>query len=141
MLKENLNIECNLRNVEISQWFEDAQAGNFDLGISAVVSTLMDPSDYFNAWYGKNGPQNYSNWTNEQFHAVTKQIDRELDVNKRRQLVHQAEAILEQDPPLLPVAYEKIYDAWYNRVRGQNPSTFFGIYDVVRWDTVWMAPS
>ena len=23
----------------------------------------------------------------------------------------------------------------HNRVRGQNPSTFFGIYDVVRWDT------
>jgi len=32
--------------------------------------------------------------------------------------------------------YETIYDAWYNRVKGQNPSTFFGIYDVVRWDTV-----
>jgi peptide/nickel transport system substrate-binding protein len=141
MLKENLNIECNLRTVEISQWFEDAQAGNFDLGISAVVSTLMDPSDYFNAWYGQNGPQNYSNWNNEQFQTLTKQIDRELDVAKRRQLVRQAEAVMEEDPPLLPVAYEKIYDAWYNRVRGQNPSNFFGIYDVVRWDTVWMAPS
>ena len=54
-------------------------------------------------------------------------------------MVRQAEAILEQDPPLLPVSYEKIYDAWHNRVRGQNPSTFFGIYDVVRWDNVWLA--
>ena len=32
-----------------------------------------------------------------------------------------------------------LYDAWHNRVRGQNPSTFFGIYDVVRWDTVSLA--
>jgi ABC-type transport system substrate-binding protein len=141
MLKETLNIESNLRTVQISQWFEDAQAGNFDIGISAVVSSLMDPSDYFNAWYTTNGPQNYSNWSNEQFEGVVKQIDRELDTNKRRQLVHQAENIMEQDPPLLPVAYEKICDAWYNRVRGQNPSTFFGIYDVTRWDTVWMAQS
>ena len=31
------------------------------------------------------------------------------------------------------------YDARHNRVRGQNPSTFFGIYDVVRWDTVSVA--
>jgi hypothetical protein len=23
-------------------------------------------------------------------------------------------------------------------VHGQNPSTFFGIYDVVRWDPVWL---
>ena len=35
--------------------------------------------------------------------------------------------------------YETIYDAWYNRVKGQNASTFFGIYDVVRWDTVSIA--
>ncbi len=138
MLKETLNIETNLRTVQISQWFEDAAAGNFDLGISAIVSTLMDPSDYFSAWYGKDGPQNYSNWTNPAFHDVARQIEREVDDGRRKTLVRQAEEILEKDPPLLPVSYEKIYDAWHNKVRGQNPSTFFGIYDVVRWDTVWV---
>lgn len=40
---------------------------------------------------------------------------------------------------MLEEQYETIYDAWYNRVKGQNPSTFFGIYDVVRWDTVSIA--
>jgi len=139
MLKENLNIESNLRVVQTSQWFDEASAGNFDLAISAIVSTLMDPSDYFNAWYGKDGPQNYGSWTNEQFHALTKQIDHELDESKRKALIRQAEGILEQDPPLIPIAYEQIYDAWYNRVRGQNPSKFFGIYDVVRWDVVSIA--
>ena len=99
----------------------------------------MDPSDYFTAWYGKDGPQNYAGWTNEQFHSLVKQIDRELDENKRKPLIRQAELILEQDPPCIPVAYEQIYDAWYNRVRGQNPSKFFGIYDVVRWDQVSLA--
>ena len=70
MLKENLNIETNLRVVQTSQWFEEAASGNFDLAISAIVSSLMDPSDYFTAWYGKDGPQNYSGWTNEEFHTL-----------------------------------------------------------------------
>jgi peptide/nickel transport system substrate-binding protein len=139
MLKEHINIETNLRVVQTSVWFDEAQAGNFDLAISAIVSTLMDPSDIFSAWYGKDGPQNYSRWTNPAFHDIANQIERELDDTKRKALVRKAEDILEQDPPLIPVAYEQIYDAWYNKVRGQNPSTFFGIYDVVRWDTVWMA--
>jgi ABC-type oligopeptide transport system substrate-binding subunit len=139
MLKEHINIECNLRTVQTSVWFDEAAAGNFDLAISAIVSTLMDPSDYFSAWYGQNGPQNYSVWTNEQFHSLTRQIDRELNDTKRKALVRKAEDILEQDPPLIPVAYEQIYDAYYNKVRGQNPSTYFGIYDVVRWDQVWLA--
>jgi peptide/nickel transport system substrate-binding protein len=141
MLKEALNIDTKLRTVQISQWFDEVGAGNFDLGIGAIVSTLLDPSDYFSAWYGKDGPQNYSGWTNPAFHDLARQIERELDDGKRKALVRKAEEIMEQDPPLIPVAYEQIYDAWYNRVRGQNPSSFFGIYDVVRWDTVWMAQS
>jgi len=138
MLKEHLNIESNLRVVQTSVWFDEAQAGNFDLAISAIVSTLMDPSDIFSAWYGKDGPQNYSRWTNPAFHDIASQIERELDDTKRRQMVRKAEDILENDPPLIPVAYEQIYDAYYNKVKGQNPSTFFGIYDVVRWDNVWL---
>jgi ABC-type transport system substrate-binding protein len=141
MLKEHLNIESNLRVVQTSVWFDEAVAGNFDLAISAIVSTLMDPSDIFSAWYGKAGPQNYSRWTNAAFHDLANQIEKELDDNKRRTMVRRAEDMLEQDPPLIPVAYEQIYDAWYNKVRGQNPSTFFGIYDVVRWDNVWVAQS
>ena len=138
MLKEHLNIESNLRVVQVSVWFDEAAAGNFDLAISAIVSTLMDPSDIFSAWYGKDGPQNYSRWTNAPFHDLANQIERELDDSKRRTMVRKAEDLLEQDPPLIPVAYEQIYDAWYNRVHGQNPSTYFGIYDVVRWDQVWL---
>ena len=139
MLKEHLNIESNLRVVQTSVWFDEAQAGNFDLAISAIVSSLMDPSDIFSAWYGKDGPQNYGRWTNPQFHDLANQIEKELDDNKRKTMVRKAEDILENDPPLIPVSYEQIYDAWYNKVHGQNPSTYFGIYDVVRWDNVWVS--
>src|SRR5439155_1132174 len=87
MLKEHINVETNLRVVQTSVWFDEAAAGNFDLAISAIVSTLMDPSDYFSAWYGKDGPQNYSRWTNPAFHDLANQIGRELDDVKRKALV------------------------------------------------------
>jgi peptide/nickel transport system substrate-binding protein len=138
MLSESLNIECNLRTVVDSVWFDDAKSGNFDLAIGAIVSTLLDPSDYFNAWYGKDGPQNYSFWDNKEFQALLPQIDREVDAEKRQDLIRQAEAIMEQDPPLLPVAWENINDIWYNHMKGHNPYEYFGVYDVVRLDTVWL---
>jgi ABC-type oligopeptide transport system substrate-binding subunit len=119
-------------------WFDEAQAGKFDLAISAIVSTLIDPSDYFNAWYGKGGPQNYSKWSNNDFQALLPQIDSELDDAKRKALILKAEAIMEQDPPLLPVSWEKINDGWFNYVKGHNPKDYFGIYDVVRFDTFWL---
>jgi len=139
MLKENLNVDTTMRPVQTSVWFDEAQSGNFDVTISAIVSTLLDPSDYFNSWYVTNGPQNYSKWRNEQFDKLVLQIDHELDPAKRKALVRQAEDIMEQDPPVLPVAWEKMNDAYYNYVKGHMPtSSYFGIYDVVRWDTAWL---
>jgi peptide/nickel transport system substrate-binding protein len=138
MLREILKIESKLRTVQVSVWFDEALAGNFNLTISAIVSTLIDPSDYFNAWYGKGGPQNYSRWDNPTFQALVQQIDRELDEQKRLELIRQADNIMEQDPPLLPVAWEKIYDGWFDYVKGHNPQNYFGIYDVVRMDTFWL---
>ena len=72
------------------------------------------------------------------FQELVDQIDRELDETKRKALVAQAEAIMEQDPPVLPVAWEKINDAWYNYVKGHNPYNYFGMFDVVRFDTFWL---
>ena len=90
---------------------------------------------------GKEGPQNYSLWDNKEFQALTAQIDREVDAEKRQDLIRQAEAVMEQDPPLLPISWEKINDIWYNYVKGHNPYEYFGVYDVVRLDTVWLDKS
>ena len=138
MLQQTLNVETNLRTVVESVWFDDVKNGNYDLAMGAIVSTLLDPSDYFNAWYGKDGPQNYSFWDNKKFEDLSAQIDREVDGEKRLALIHQAEAVMEQDPPLLPVAWEKINDVWYDYVKGHNPANYFGVYDVVRLDTIWL---
>jgi ABC-type transport system substrate-binding protein len=138
MLQEGINVTCNLRTVVESVWFDDTASGHYDLAIGAVVSTLLDPSDYFNAWYRSNGPQNYSFWANKQFDGLADQIDLEVDPAKRLALIRQAEGIFEQDPPVLPVAWEQINDVWWNYVKGFNPYEYFGIYDVARQDLFWL---
>ena len=138
MLQQTLNVQSNIRTAVESVWFDDVNSGKFDLAIGAIVSTLLDPSDYFNAWYKKGGPQNYSQWDNPKFNALLPQIDSEVDPKKRLELIRQAEAIMEDDPPLLPMSWEKINDGWYNYVKGHNPKEYFGIYDCVRFDTFWL---
>ncbi len=137
MLAE-LNVTCNLRSVAESIWFDDVKSGNYDLAIGAVVSTLLDPTDYFNGWYRTGGPSNYSFWSNPEVDKLIDQMDVEVDSTKRQAIIRQAEMLMEQDPPLLPVAWENIVDAWYNYVKGHNPTDNFGIYDTVRFDTHWL---
>jgi ABC-type transport system substrate-binding protein len=138
MLQQSLNMDCKLRTVVESVWFDDIKSGNYDMAVGAVVSTLLDPSDYFNAWYKKDGPQNYSGWSNDEFNQLVPQIDSEVDPAKRLALIRKAEDILEQEVPVFPVCWEKINDVWYNYVKGHNPKDYFGIYDVVRMDTMWL---
>jgi ABC-type transport system substrate-binding protein len=138
MLQESLGVETKLRTVVESVWFDDIKSGNYDFAIGAVVSTLLDPSDYFNAWYKKDGPQNYGFWNNEGVNALLPGIDSEVDPAKRLALIHKAEELMEQDPPVLPVAWENILDIYYNYVKGHNPKEYFGIYDCVRFDTFWL---
>ena len=61
-----------------------------------------------------------------------------IDPAKRLAVIRQAEAIMEQDPPVLPIGWEKINDVWYNYVKGHVPYEYFGIYDCVRFDTFWL---
>jgi peptide/nickel transport system substrate-binding protein len=138
MLQQTINVETKLRTVVESVWFDDATAGNFDICVGAIVSTLLDPSDYFNAWYRTGGPQNYSFWDNPKFNALVDQIDSEVDPGKRKALVRQAEEIMEQDPPVFPICWEQINDVWWNYLKGYNPYDYFGIYDVVREDIFWL---
>ena len=138
MLQQALNIETKLRVVVDSTWFEDAKNGNFDLALGVIISTLHDPSDYFRAWYGTDGPQNHAFWQNPKFMDVLLKIDREVDTPKRIALVREAEKIMEDDPPLLPICWERINDARYNYVKGIRPHDYFGLYDVNRYDVVWL---
>jgi len=137
MLKD-VGIQSNIRTAVESIWFGDTAAGSYDLAIGAIVSTLLDPSDYFNAWYRTGAPQNYSLWSNLELDKLIDQIDVEVDAARRLALIRRAEDVMEQDPPLLPIAWEYILDAWHSAVKGHNPKDYFGIYDVVRFDTFWL---
>jgi peptide/nickel transport system substrate-binding protein len=69
---------------------------------------------------------------------LLKIIDSEVDPVKRQAAITKAEMVMEKNPPLLPVAWEKINDGGYNYVKGHRPNDYFGIYDVVRFDTFWL---
>ena len=138
MLQQTLNIEMKYRMAIESIWYDDVQRGNYDIALGVILSTLLDPSDYFRAWYSKDGPQNHSFWDNRQFNALLPQIDREVDPVKRLSLIRQAEKLMEDDPPLLPICWERVQDAWYNYVKGVHPDGYFGLYDVDRYDTAWL---
>ena len=69
MLKETLNIDTTLPTVQVSVWFDEARKEKSGLDHWCHVTTLMTPRIIL-AWYGKDGPQNYSKWHNPAFQSA-----------------------------------------------------------------------
>ena len=138
MLKEALNIECNLRTVVELVWFDDTASGNFDLAIGAIVSTLLDPSDYFNAWYGKAGrrtirsgtTRNSRRWSTRSTSSSTREAagpDPQGRGDHGAGPAAPADRVGEDQRGLVQL-----------RQGASTAADYFGVYDVVRQDTVWL---
>ena len=111
MLKEHLNIECNLRVVQISQWFDEvAPAPTWP---SALCLHADGPPDYFTAWYGRTARRTTRGGRMNS--STPRPANRPRTGREQAQaLIRQAELILEQTP-LIP--WLRADRCWYNRVQ------------------------
>jgi peptide/nickel transport system substrate-binding protein len=138
MLLNELNIKTNIRNQTAGVWFEDAQNGNFDLTATSTEMAAVDPSGYFRGFYGKDGPQNWSFWENDEFESFLDRIDREADPVERLKLIRDSELLMEQEVPLAPVAWETLNVGFANYVKGHSTAENIGLYDRGRMATMWL---
>ena len=138
MLKQTLGLETTINPVETSIYWDAVRAGDFHMTILQPAGAINDPSDYWAQWFKTNGPQNYGNWSNAQFDDLLSKIDTELDLDKRRGLVRQAEELLDQECPMFMHGWMSIPRIWNKAVKGVDEQHIQGTYIVVRYDTIWL---
>jgi peptide/nickel transport system substrate-binding protein len=135
---QNLGIESKIRPVASAVWFEELANRNFDITVGAIASPFIDPSAYMNSFYRCGGGENHSNYCNPEFDAIMDQIDAEADFDKRYELVQQAAAILDQDPPTVEYWYNRTLAAWRTCVHGLEGKHGALVHNLDRMDTVWL---
>lgn len=138
MLKRTLGLETTINPVETSVYWDSVRAGDFNMTILQPAGAINDPSDYWAQWFKSDGPQNYGNWSNSQFDDLLSKVDAELDPDKRRSLVRQAEDLLDQECPMFMHGWMSIPRIWKNAVKGVDQQHIQGTYIVVRYDTIWL---
>ncbi len=135
---QNLGIESEIRPVASAVWFEELANRNFDITVGGIASPFIDPSAYMNSFYRCGGGENHSNYCNPDFDAIMNQVDSEGDFDKRYELVQQAAAILDQDPPTVEYWYNRTLAAWRTCVRGLEGKHGALVHNLDRMDTVWL---
>ncbi|GIV80228.1 MAG: peptide ABC transporter substrate-binding protein [Litorilinea sp.] len=118
MLLRNLNIQADIRIIERSLLGQEEQAGNFQMVLDTYGHSISDISPRANLWWRTGGSQNWGGYSNPEFDALLDQIDNETDVEARRELIAQAQDLLDQDPPWFLIGYTFHLPMWRNTVKG-----------------------
>ena len=133
-----LGIEATIRAVPSAVWFEELADRDFDITVGAIASPFIDPSAYMNTFYRCGGSENHSNYCNPEFDAVMEKVDTEPDFDKRYELVQQAAAILDEDPPVVEWWYNRTLAGWRTCVHGIEGKHGALVHNLDRMDTVWL---
>ena len=133
-----LGIESELRAAPFAVWFEELANRNFDITVGGIAAPFIDPSAYLNSWYRCGGGENHSHYCNPEFDAIMDLVDVEPDQEKRYELVQQATAILDADPPTVEFWYNRTLAGWRTCVHGIEGKNGALVHNLDRMDTVWM---
>lgn len=103
MWKEELNIDVLLEEVEFEEYRNRVFNFDYDIARSSWVGDYIDPStflDIFEAEYGKN---NRTGWYNSDYAKLIQDARKEVDLNKRNEIYYEAEKILINNAPIIPI--------------------------------------
>ncbi len=104
MWNENLGIQIELINQESKSYQTTRKNKEHMIGRNKWIGDYMDPNTFLELLYSKNG-NNHSGYNNPEYDKLIEQCKIEPDNAKRMEMFRQAEAILMDDFPVIPIYY------------------------------------
>lgn len=96
-----------LRTMEWKTYLDARRAGDFMLSRQSWDATYNDASSFLNT-LKSDSEENVGHWKNAQYDALLNQATQITDATKRNALYQQAEVIINQQAPLIPIYYQPL---------------------------------
>ncbi|QRG70418.1 peptide ABC transporter substrate-binding protein [Brevibacillus choshinensis] len=103
--KENLGVDVQLVNKEWKVYMEDLHEGNYQIGRMGWLGDFNDPINFLELYKEKDGNNNDTNWENPKYKALLDQSATEKDPAKRLAILTEAEQILMDEMPIMPIYF------------------------------------
>jgi oligopeptide transport system substrate-binding protein len=121
MWKKELGIEIELHNQEWKAYLATRQSGDFDILRAAWYGDYDDPNTFLSLGESDNG-NNHTNWHSLEYDALIAQAATETNPAARLELFQQAEAILIEALPVIPIYFYVTSRLIHPAVKGWHPS-------------------
>lgn len=104
MWKEALGLDVTLENSEWAVFQETRNNGDYQIARHGWLGDYTDPMTFLDMWVSESG-QNDADWKNPEFDALIATAKSSNDPAVRMQAMHDAEKILMEELPIIPVYY------------------------------------
>ena len=108
--------------------------GDVQIARAGWIGDYSDPQNFLFLLESHNTGFNYSRYNNPEFDGLMVTAAQELDLEKRAQILNNAEALIMRDTPFLPIFYyssftlvSPLVENWRSNVLNKNPSRFLSL--------------
>lgn len=102
--KKNLGINVNLTNQEWGVYLENRDQSKYDIARAGWLSDYMDAMSFMDMWV-TGGGNNDTNWSNKEYDRLIDLAKNATDNTQRVKAMHDAEKILMDEMPILPIYF------------------------------------
>ncbi|GMA65819.1 hypothetical protein GCM10025859_63320 [Alicyclobacillus fastidiosus] len=113
MWSKNLGVQVNLQTEEWKVYLDALSKGNYQMARLGWINVYMDPTAALQLLTSNFG-SNFTGWKDPQYDQLVNDATTTNDVAKRMSELHQAEQILMQQMPIIPINF-------YTNVFAFNP--------------------
>lgn len=121
MWKQHLNVPARVLNQDWGVYLESQRKLDYQVCRAAWVGDYLDPATFLAMWQTGDGNNN-TGWSNQRYDELIKQSFREGDAARRLQLLNEAETLMLNEAPILPVYWYTHSYLMRPEVKGLLPS-------------------
>ncbi|MGB6838275.1 MAG: ABC transporter substrate-binding protein, partial [Dehalococcoidia bacterium] len=107
MWEEKLGVKVSTRQTEFATFLGDLRDGEYQMFELGWVADYPDPENFLKIQFYSGSSNNYSQYANPEVDRLLEQADTETDEATRMSLYQQAEQIIVNEAPWIPLFHDK----------------------------------
>ena len=120
MWKKHLGVNISIRQQEWKTHLASRNKLNYDLCISSWIGDYPDPTTFLEVWV-KDGGNNSTGWYNDEYQTLLTQAETSRTPDQRNLTLAEAETILLQEMPIIPIYWATTNYLLHPTVKGWHP--------------------
>jgi oligopeptide transport system substrate-binding protein len=135
MWQEQLGIDVDLTSMEWQVYLDETRSGKYEIARAAWIADYNDPSTFLDMWV-TGGGNNRAAWGSSEYDRLIREAAITAGESRRNALFQEAETILLDESPIMPIYFyvsksliKPSVRGWYDNVLDHHP-----------WKYIWLDP-